>query len=197
MSSMLFQSTDGQADVHGRERLGFFNLCNQTARRAGVTLGPFTNPGQVFNACIATRDDAVILATRIHGQSEDILFVEGKNRAWLADIIESGCARDVLHTEMGWGEVVALLRASNFEAVVITTSQGESFPNMGIAIEHKTWSPSDPDDEDGVGEEWYDAVTDADKWTHGLAALRAREQTTDFGWELKPDNWTTYRFATD
>lgn len=194
MSTMLFQDGNAQATVHGREWMHFHGLCNQAARQVGVYEGLY-NQGPMLNAGIKSGDDAIILAARIHGQSEDIVFVDGSNRAWLAGIIESGCARGVLRAEMGWDGVVRLLRSSDSEVVVITTSQGESFPNMALAIEHEAWSPSDPND--GGDDEWYDVVSEADRWTHGLSALRAREQTIDCGWELKPENWHEFRFATN
>jgi hypothetical protein len=41
---------------------------------------------------------------RLHGQCEVHGWVAGKNRAWLADIIETGRETAILRDDMGWRE---------------------------------------------------------------------------------------------
>lgn len=72
------------------------------------------------------------LAARLHGQCEIHCYVEGPNRAWLADLIASGLKAGVFRNalvyqdplptggtihSMGWDDVTALLRADRKSVV--------------------------------------------------------------------------------
>lgn len=69
----------------------------------------------VLNTAIALGNRAIQLAARIHGQCEIHGFVEGPNRAWLADIIEEGLAAGIFRrhemTDEQHRELAALLKS--------------------------------------------------------------------------------------
>lgn len=196
MSRTTFQDANAKAEIIGQEYSHLFRLCYEAAESAGVIPNLF-RAGPMLNAGIKTGDDTMILAVRVFGQSEAILFVEGKNRAWLAEIIESGRSRGLLRADMGWEGVVTLLRSSDSEPVVVWTSLGEEFPNMWLPIQHKTWTPSgsDDDERDDLWEAEWESLAAAEQWTLAVNALRARERPDTCGWELKPDEWRNYHFA--
>jgi hypothetical protein len=71
-----------------------------------------------LNSLIAYGSDPVILAARLHGQCEIHCYVEGPNRAWLAEIIDRGRACGIYRegdAETSWESVAALLRSRDDE----------------------------------------------------------------------------------
>lgn len=140
----------------------------------------------VLNTALRLGSDPVRLAARLHGQCEIHAYVEGANRAWLADIIEQGRQFELYRSGQGWEDVVALLRRDATSPVVTSYSVCEQFPNAGIA----NWSP--PLDEDGEKDwdAWY-GLSDQTRWEMALAGLRARRG----GLELKPDDWSNFSFG--
>lgn len=108
-----------------------------------------------FSVCLNTAlrygSDPVRLAARIHGQCEIHAWVDGKNRAWLADLMQQGLDEQVYRagiwyvdracegspakqpdrkwSDQGWGEVMALLRSRDDGPVVMSYSVCDSFPN--------------------------------------------------------------------
>ena len=74
------------------------------------------------------------LSARVHGSCEIHGWVDGPNRAWLADVVEEGLASGVLRYAYqtqyeNWPGVVALLRRTSRPPVVMAYSVTESFPN--------------------------------------------------------------------
>jgi len=144
----------------------------------------------VFTAALNTAyvlgSDPMKLLARLHGQCELHCYVEGANRAWLADIIERGRTVGIMRKDSGWESVVTLLRSRNDSPVVTSYSVCEQFPNSGIA----SWQA--PEDEDGElnYDAWYD-LPDEDRWSLAIAGLRKRKG----GLELKPGNWNTFYFG--
>jgi hypothetical protein len=116
-----------------------------------------------FSVCLNTAlrygSDPVRLAARIHGQCEIHAWVDGKNRAWLADLMQQGLDERVFRpglwyvdrvadgpaigqgdrkwSDQGWGEVMALLRSRDDGPVVMSYSVCDQFPNREAA----TWQP--------------------------------------------------------
>jgi hypothetical protein len=125
-----------------------------------------------LNSAIQWGNRAVQLAAKLHGQCEIHCYVEGEDRAWLADLIEEAVACDVLRGDVwgydGWAEVARLLREDAAAPVVTSYSVCDTFPNPsfipdGIEI--------DPDD-DGRWEAWS-RIEPEKQWEYAMAKLRA------------------------
>lgn len=161
-----------------------------------------------LNTTLAVGSDPVKLAARLHGQCEIHTWVDGPNRAWLADIIDRGLASGVFRSTLtrtdrngndvtssqGWEQVTELLRSRNDGPVVTSYSVCDQFPNPGVG-----WMPDWPA---GVAEdwralskgqqqvrsarqsEWYE-LDDEQKWRIAMDGLRA-DVTSEL--ELKPDD---------
>jgi len=141
----------------------------------------------VFSAALNTAfivgSDPIKLMSRLHGQCEIHAYIEGQNRAWIADIIERGRESGIMRAEMGWESVVSLLRSNNELPVVTSYSVCEQFPNARAAH----WEP--PENEDGEDwDAWYDLASE-ERWRLGMIALREASLL-----EIKPDNWNSYYF---
>jgi len=124
-------------------------------------------PIDPFAVCLNTAmrygSDPVRLAARIHGQCEIHCYVEGINRAWLANLVEQGLEDRVYRDgiwyvdrvceghpaaqpdrkwcDQGWGEVMKLLRDRDDEPVVMSYSVCDGFPNQEIAGWQDTQMP--------------------------------------------------------
>jgi hypothetical protein len=150
-----------------------------------------------LNTAMAMGNDVVRLCARLHGQCELHAWVDGPNRAWLADLIERGLESGVLRRSMwyedydaggmkvsdeGWGPVVALLRKASDSPIVTSYSVCRQFPSPDLVD-----PPPDADDD----EDWFYGATRGDRWARCMTALRAK----DCGLELKPENWAGYTFG--
>lgn len=111
---------------------------------------PLTPRTLIGNTALAVGNDAVKLAARLAGQREIHAWVDGPNRAWLADIIQAGLDCGVLRAQLrfkdgpypdspelvrpqGWEGVMELLRTRDDEPVVTSYSVGDSFPSPQVA----------------------------------------------------------------
>jgi hypothetical protein len=146
---------------------------------AGVRL----STGNVsLNTAVAVGCDAMKLAAKLHGWCEVHCWVEGKDRAWLADVIEQGLdigifrrgiwyvdrplnaneaisdAPDKQWSSQGWEAVQAFLRGRDDCPVVTSYSVTDSFPNASIA----DWEP--PPMPDGWKPEWADTPDGIAEW---------------------------------
>jgi hypothetical protein len=110
-----------------------------------------------LNTAMVVGSDQIRLLARLHGQCELHGWIDGPNRAWLADIIQGGLdtglyrkgywhggAADIERrwVSQGWEDVIELLRSRDDEPVVMSYSVCDGFPNQEIA----QWSP--PEDAD-------------------------------------------------
>lgn len=131
----------------------------------GGILGPsFTWRGHTLEAATVVRntairhgDDTVKLAARLHAQCEIHTWVDAANRAWLADIMQTGLdtgvyrrgldyqAADgtVTRRSQGWEDVIALLRARDDGPVVTSSSFCDQFPNRDVAAWELPPMPAD------------------------------------------------------
>ena len=139
-----------------------------------------------LNTALALGSDPVKLFARLHAQCEIHCFVKGKNRNWLADIIEEGVGSGLYRdSEYGqgtgpqWSNVVKLLRSSKKDPVVCSYSVCEQFPNAYIA----GYRGNECD-------KFYD-LPDARKWDLAMKGLLK----TSGGLELKPDYWRVFKFG--
>lgn len=156
--------------------------------------------GLTLNTAIVLGNDAVRFLARLHGQCEIHGFVEGPNRAWLADIIAAGRASGIYRADQGWEAVATLLTSRNDEPVVMSYSVCEQFPHAGVGNWMPPWPDGVPRDWGKLTDEqqrereqrqeaWYELPRD-EQWARSLAGIRA-----DAWLELKPSHWADYRFG--
>lgn len=183
----------------------------ETALRVAFSREPLTWRGRAIasgpllaNTALAVGSDPVRLATRLYWQCEIHAWVDGPNRAWLADLMQQGVDAGVFRagfpfrglddterwSHQGWDDVMAVLRSRDDEPVVTSYSGCNGFPNPAVA----NWTPEgQPEDPDSYGEwvsdEWG-KLDDATQWSLAIAGLRADPG----GLEMRPDNWATFRF---
>lgn len=98
---------DGHFEIEG-EKVGLFELG--------------------LNTALAIGNDSIKLMARIHGQCELHSFVEGRNRSWLAKMIEDGLKSQIYRKGQGWEEVATFLGIGTSE-VVLSFSVCDHFPS--------------------------------------------------------------------
>lgn len=112
----------------------------------------------------------------LHGGCEIHAYVEGPDRAWLADIIDQGRATDMMRPDMGWEDVRTLLRARDDQPVVTSFSVTESFPGMHAA----GWKW------DERNETRWRNLTDEQRWEKSIDGLR--KPGVDWGVKMGPES---------
>ncbi|MGW0578324.1 hypothetical protein ACWD25_20665 [Streptomyces sp. NPDC002920] len=170
-------------------RLGFFHDDSHTTplmQHRGRRIDTFS---LTLNTAMLLGNEQVRLAGRLHGQCELHAWVEGPNRAWLADVMQAGVDSGIYRrrlpyrdgprgelkwSDQGWDDVVALLRERDDEPVVTSFSVTDQFPNPG------------PDGQ--YGDDWHD-LDAAEQWRIGMAWLRQAPGNLELG----PDQ-ESYRF---
>lgn len=172
--------------------VGNFENTIETWLRAGFE--NFVVKGQaisIFSVALNTAmligNDTIKLCARLHGQCEIHCFVEGPNRAWLADLMEQGRKQYILRADEGWESVIEFLRARDDIPVVTSYSVTDGFPNAGLAIDAGLWSPPKEDAEDW--DEFYQ-LPSTEQWRMCMEALRTKRGNL----ELKPEGWQEYYF---
>lgn len=153
----------------------------------------------LLNTLIERGPDSMRLAARIDAQCEIHCYVEGPDRAWLADLIGKGRREGLFRADMGWESVIELLTSLDDEPVVLSYSVTDQFPNSWRSTwvapnAGKEWESED--DERAAREEddaaWY-ALPESEKWRMGLEWLRT--EGAEKGLRLDPDEWAGYRFG--
>jgi hypothetical protein len=121
-----------------------------------------------LNTAMSAGSPSIIFAARLHAQCEVHAFVEGLQRAWLADVIEKGLEDKVLRIQpdderwnRGWVRVMDLLRERDDEPVVTSFSVCRQFPHPHIEGELS----------EEEAEAFY-ALPVADKWGKAMSAIR-------------------------
>lgn len=131
----------------------------------------------VLNTGFTLLGDPGKLFARLHGSCEIHAFCEGRNRSWLASIvqegIESGLYRDM---SKQWSNLADWLRSRDDEPVVTSYSGSGQFPNPFVAGHEDDWDG----DEDQL-------------WERSMERLRSGDVYA--GVELTPDNWKESRFG--
>jgi hypothetical protein len=146
-----------------------------------------------LNTALVAGSDPVALAAKIHGWCDKHPWVEGPDRAWLADVIEQGLKSGLYRRGAGWDQpvdehdegpgVIPMLRARDDEPVVLSHSTYNSFPNSSLGdwmppwpegVERR-WEALTGDQQDQRTqreEEWYE-LPDERRWEIAMAGLRA------------------------
>jgi hypothetical protein len=176
---------------------------------------PIQSFALILNTALAVGNDAVRLAARLHGQCELHAWVDGPNRAWLADMMQAGLDRSVFRrgfwfedgpgaprrwSDQGWESVMSLLRSRDDEPVVTSYSVTESFPHYSIGDWMPPWPEGVPLDWDELSEddkqtrsdrqEQWDELDAAEQWRISMVGLR----DDPGGLEIKPQNWDAFQF---
>lgn len=81
-----------------------------------------------LNTALIAGSDPVRLAAKIHGWCESHCWVDGPDRAWFAGIIREGLRTGLYRESAGWHEVSAALESRDDEAVVLSYSVCDAFP---------------------------------------------------------------------
>jgi hypothetical protein len=162
-----------------------------------------------LNTSVAMGSDPMRLLAKLHGQCEIHAYVEGPNRAWLADIIEQGIEDKILRVWQkdfygGWPAVVELLRSRDDEPVVTSYSVTEQFPNSYVARTYGSWEVAlDPDaikqmyelsDDDDLSEYeatyrsdlWYE-LSNTEQWRFAMEGLRKHNEMAHL--EIEPETF--------
>lgn len=149
-----------------------------------------------LNTAAAAGSDAMKLAARIHGQCELHAWVDGPNRAWLADVMQQGLDSGVFRngfwyavhpdspkdkwSSQGWDKVMDLLRSRDDEPVVTSYSVCESFPNRSSA----GWEP--PPMPDDWAPDWAGDDKGRTEWEQDYPTPEAKEE---YYYEQAGDLW--------
>lgn len=153
-----------------------------------------------LNTAIAEGPDPIRFFARMHATCEIHGYVEGPNRAWLADIIDQGLTVGLYRTdalrEWGrWQGVTELLRSRDDEPVVMYYSVTRGFPDphvLGIIrYEDEEGNPLD----DGPQWDRWEALGHAEQWRLGMDWLRARNPTCQV--DLDPETFRTRMFGAE
>lgn len=173
-----------------------------TFNMAGETV---TSEYLKYNTAMETGDDGMRFMTRIAAQSEMQTYVEGPNRAWLADIIENA-SEELVRPGNGWDKVIALLRSRDDEPVVTSYSVSGAFFDKGSSDWRYNWLQENYPNLDTLesyeygsaeDESWntfYELPSD-EKWSICIDWLRNISANETLGREMKPETWVDYRFG--
>jgi hypothetical protein len=153
--------------------------------------------------------EPVQLAARLHAQCEIHAWVDGPNRAWLADIIDEGVETGIMrpHPDMddiektGWQAVTTLLRRTDSEPVVTSYSVCEQFPNSyastylppwpeGVTEEWDALTEKQQRERETLSDAWYD-LPGGEQWRMGMEWLRVQRG----GLELEPEGFYDFGFG--
>lgn len=148
----------------------------------------------LLNTAIAVGSRPVQLLARLHGQCEIHAWVDGKDRAWLAGVIDEGRRSGVLRARSGWEEVAELLRSRDDGEVVTSFSGCDQFPSPHVI----GWAPpaecregreGDEDDEP-VGADAFYGLDPSEQWRIGMEWLRAQRGAR----QITPENLSDPEF---
>jgi hypothetical protein len=192
MSAINITSAAGTTHLPGALRFQLMAEVVKYAELEGVGgEGPIPSVEQL-NAVLKIRTDLAKLIARLTAQIENVLWVDGPNREWLAGIIRQGILTGLL---TDWQAVAEHLVLDAAEPVFIWASNGAHFPNS------EGWEGS-ADDWEALGPEL--------QWVHAEGMLRQESAAEDatshlaahptlvaapFSRELRPVNWHQYFFS--
>jgi hypothetical protein len=163
---------DGKLQVLRRWIRTYLGAGDDTAQFTDDDGTPLDTFSLVLNTALALGSNPVAVMARLHAQCEIHCYVEGEDRAWLADVIDRGLHDGVMRPGMGWDNVTELLRSIRgdwTDPVVTHYSVTAGFPNAHVA----DWEPPAGLDPDAAVDAWYD-LPDNEQWELALNGLRSR-----------------------
>lgn len=137
-----------------------------------------------LNTMLVSGTDPIKLLARLHGQCELHGYIEGSNRAWLADIIERGRAAHILRVDQGWEGIVKMLRSADDTPVVTSYSVTCQWPNP-YGLDDSVSYEDDPAASEAYTEAFY-ALPAEQRWDRAMPNLR---KLGDGNLEMRPDQW--------
>lgn len=144
----------------------------------------------ILNTALLIGNDALKLMAIIDGQCEINAFVRGKNRTWMADIIENDRS-GVFHAGNGWEDVISLLRESDEGAVFMSYTVTDSIDAKVFddwfhsTIEERGLDADSWEVTDALQDEWLELGVDK-RWE--LCEAWADERAAQ-GYEISPERW--------
>ena len=157
----------------------------------GPTLVIDKQPVDTFAASLNTGillgSDPLIAYARLHGQCEIHAYIEGRNRAWFAKILQRGLDTKLMRPDCGWEQTVEMLHKRKDEPVVTSYSVCDQFPNAEAA----GWKPTRIEDGEACWDDWYD-ISESEQWELGMKSLRAEPNR---GLEIRPRGWNNFYFG--
>lgn len=127
---LLYQEQYSTAGDYKRQIIDSVRCAMNVSYRAIVKLkdGTTTTAATLAaNTALKLSGEPMQLFARLHAQCELNAWVAGKNRAWMAGVIEDGLELGLYRDGMGWEKVVDLLRKSKRGSVVTEYSVTDSF----------------------------------------------------------------------
>lgn len=139
-----------------------------------------------LNTALLIGNDQLKLAARLHGQCEIYCYVEGPNRAWLADIMQHGRNTGLYRPDMKWEDVIEHLRERDDEPVVCSYSVTDSFCSPWTVLDDDKPDVTVKGGEDTTDAlyEWWDTLDQTTRWALAMKWLR-----THPAMELTPHRW--------
>jgi hypothetical protein len=152
-----------------------------------------------LNTALALGGDPIRFAC--HFSFAGYPWVDGPDRAWLADIIDKGVRAGVFRgPNQGWDAVTELLRSRDDGPVVIGDSTGSrEFPTpyLGgwfppeLGNDYRRLTEAQQEVWDERADAWYE-VDPAERFRIAMGALRAHP---DQGLQMRPETWTELFFG--
>ena len=149
----------------------------------------------LLNTALDTGNEAICFLTKFHAQCEIHAWVAGKDRAWLAGVIEKAIENKLVRPEVpgmdptklfstGWRELVEALRRTDAHPVVMSYSVTQQFP-------HSSFWRGDadnpvPDDSDERAEA-FEGYSREKQWDLCMPSIIDMQMT--------PENLCTYGFG--
>jgi len=153
-----------------------------------------------LNTALRYGSDVMKLAARLHGQSELHCWVAGKNRAWLADIMENAPTTVFrVNTETGesyWKPIIDALRETDEGDAVFSYSVSSGFPLVQYDKKFLASLKEIEDEEDydeGEARYLWNEKPLEERWENTIEVFK--EETESQMLELTPDNWDSYYFG--
>lgn len=146
-----------------------------------------------LNTVHAAGSDPMKLFARLHAQCEIHCWWEGKDRAWIAKIMEDGRRIGLYRDDQGWDEVIDFVKRRDDSPVVTSYSVCDEFPEAGLVVEQGLLEL--PDDPNYPGEKdwdhWYE-LSNEERWDLGMKALRKQEKAPEGRVQITRRTWATY-----
>lgn len=140
-----------------------------------------------LNTLLHLGNDVFRFMARVFGQADFYLFAEGKNRPWLANIIDEGVKKKILKRNMGWEDLHAKLLKDKTEPVIL--SYQNDFPSHKIIADyqakHYSFSKNDII-------KWK-RLTEDEQRNECLSLLRKEKDLC----EICPETWKSFRYEPD
>jgi len=93
---------------------------------------PLNTWHMILNTAMVIGSNPIRFFCRLHAQCEIHAYIKGKNKKWLAQIIQEGLKSHIYREEAGWKEIINFLLEDNKNTVVMSYSVTDSFPSPSI-----------------------------------------------------------------